>query len=179
MRFYHFVALKLIARVGYNLCLLGMMLSIGGAFLLAQLGFVVEPSMPTVLCFVAGFIAFALLFITTNVVLNLLLSVKGLKLEVPNSPEGNPVSPSGVWIADDADLDVGGNVLAPAHILVLAHTGWHRAVVVRKMNRNRVWLRFPGWDPFWERPYRKRELQAAIDPHAEADTETSIRTMKD
>ncbi|HEX3315528.1 MAG TPA: hypothetical protein VHR72_11585, partial [Gemmataceae bacterium] len=124
---------------------------------------------PFFLFFVWCFLGFVAVHLTTSLMLNILLTLKGIKLGVPMSPEGEHVGPSGIWLADDADLEVGDIVLSSTR------NGWYRAEVIRLLGRNRVLLHYPGWDPFLDEPRRKRDLQAAIDPKIDAASETSIR----
>jgi hypothetical protein len=71
----------------------------------------------------------------------------------PPGPEGDPVSPSGAWVAAEAPLPVGSRVLAVENDL------WYRSVVVGVLSRGRVLVRFTGWSEVWDAPRRVTELQ--------------------
>ena len=110
------------------------------------------------LSFLGAFILGLMTKIAANQILNLVLLTKKLSIDIPNSPEGNPVAASGHWIADNDQLSVGSQVLA------CTRGQWHRAEVIRVLSRKRVMLHFPGWDPFWDEAKRTRDCQWPFDP---------------
>ena len=102
----------------------------------------------------------------------------GASFVAPTSPEGMPVSPSGIWLEPDEPLEIGSCVLACSQGV------WHRAVVIDFRSRGRVLVHYPGWDPFWDEVHSRARLQAH--PHDSADplsdairvVDSSRRTLK-
>jgi hypothetical protein len=164
VRLYHFGMLFFVTKVGSAVCVLGCVLTLAAAILPGLFGMprVFVPD-GTFYLFGSGVIAFSVLQIVINLVLRIVLHVKGAKLDVPSSPAGRAVSPSGIWLDEDTDLQPGDNVLARWD------GDWHRAVVERTLGPTRVWLHYPGWDSFWDEPQRKRDCQAPIESEAEPD----------
>jgi hypothetical protein len=93
---------------------------------------------------------------------------RGGKLNVPYSPEGNPVRPSGQLIDEATPLGIGSHVLAHSPL----NGQWHRAVVTGFKRDGRVCLHFPGWYDYWDEVLPRSRLQVDTMP---ADPNTSIR----
>ena len=71
----------------------------------------------------------------------------------PNSPEGNPVSPTGIWVTPETPLAAGSKVLAQSQ----GH--WWRARVIAIESDDRVRVNYFGWDPNWVESHRRSQLQ--------------------
>jgi hypothetical protein len=75
----------------------------------------------------------------------------------PESPEGKPVAPTGIWVQPDTPLEPGSRVLAHSR------GQWWRARVIALEDGDRVRLNFLGWDPNWEESHRRSQLQLDAD----------------
>jgi hypothetical protein len=77
----------------------------------------------------------------------------GINMDRPNSPEGVPVEPSGIWADEETPLGIGSRVL------VFSAGKWYRGIVLRVKSHDWFIIRLVGWDPFWDALRRRTELQ--------------------
>jgi hypothetical protein len=174
MRHYQLIRAIIISLVGYNLTLFAFVVSTLFGLLLHLLGFsTLDPLMGLAKVLAPIFALFLFVNLVSRCVLKVLLLVKGPKIDVCSLPDGGVVEPSGVWLAEDAELHPGDIVFAQSGAGLMS---WYRAQVVRMLSRNRVMVHYVGWDPFWDEPFRKRNLQAPLEANVEPSaTETGIR----
>jgi hypothetical protein len=173
MRLYHFALALFIVRLGATVGFLALVLALAGWYVADLLELSAGPTFGwAIAAFAFIALANAILQLVLRLVFWIILQVKGRTLDAPDSPEGLPVAPTGVWVDENADLHPGDRVLA------CTRGGWQQAEIVRILPGKRVWLRFPGWDSFWDEPFRKRDLQAPIetDETDRSAPETSIRS---
>jgi hypothetical protein len=168
MKYYHFARLQMIAIL---LCLLGMfMFTVHTGLMVSFIDFRSS----------AWFFLVPVALITVGFILSFSLSL-WLRYKIgsdhvsPHSPEGMPVSPTGIWVDAETLLEPGSFVLA------LLQGQWHRAVVVEMKSGDRFLVHFLGWDSFWDQIQRRGKLQVMADDLPTEPTpappkdETSIR----
>jgi hypothetical protein len=78
------------------------------------------------------------------------------EVQVPASPEAQPVQPSGVAVGPDTPLKVGDIVLAPDQ------DRWWRADVLALEEGGRVRVHYRGWPSTWDRTIARAQLQVDV-----------------
>src|SRR4051794_30797895 len=104
MRNHHFVNLIVIATVAYGIALVGMLLLLGVGLVPHLFGFHGQAfwlPYPVVEGCIGIFAVTTLFRGAVNATYSVVLTLKGLRLDVPSSPEGLSVSPSGVWFEEE------------------------------------------------------------------------------
>jgi hypothetical protein len=75
------------------------------------------------------------------------------EVQVPGSPEAQPVLPSGIPVGPDTPLKVGATVLAPDQ------GRWWRAEVLALEEGGRVKVHYHGWPASWDTSLPRTQLR--------------------